>query len=393
MVTQAVPRPSTPSLPSTPGPKTRNRLHSLTGWRAVAAGMVFLYHMTSMQVTPFTPHTAATAIHWFSNFGAIGVSFFFILSGFVLTWSVREGENPARFWRRRLVRIFPNHVVTLFLALWLFAGSGDFTGVPATRRIWLPNLFLLHAWRPRLEMLWGVNPPSWSLSCEALFYLCFPLLYFVIRRIRPGLLWASATFLTALVLTAPVLAYNALPKQTGPSMFGMPVSVQQFWFVYAFPPVRMVEFMLGMVLARIVLLDRWIRIPVSAAALAAVGGYLLTFKVPYLYRFEAATVIPLALLIAASAAHEGAGGRSFMRNRVMVRLGELSFAFFMIHAVMLVTLTKLFAGHKPWTDGQAYGVIAAYLTICLASAWVLNTFVERPLVKYLSEPRRLRPAR
>ncbi|SHN38205.1 acyltransferase family protein [Actinacidiphila paucisporea] len=391
MATQAPPQQPTPSLPQTSRPAPRNRLHSLTGMRAVAAAMVFVFHTTQPQISPFTGTTAARAARWFTCFGPIGVSFFFVLSGFVLTWAVRKDDTPGRFYRRRLVRIYPNHVVTFAAALVLFASAGVMTGTKATTpRLWLPNLFLLHAWTPHLDVQLGVNPPSWSLSCEALFYLCFPLLYALIRKIPPRALWATAGVITALVVAVPALAYAVLPGVHGAGVLGLPVTPDQLWLVYVFPPARLLEFALGMVMARIVLTGRWVPIPTAAAALLAVGGYFLTFSLPFLYRFEAATIVPLALLIPAAAAAEGRGRRSVMRSRVMVRLGDLSFAFFMIHAVMLVTLTRLFAGHQQWSDGQAYGVIAAYATLSLAAAWVLNTFVERPMVRHFSQSRALR---
>ncbi|WUH88796.1 acyltransferase [Streptomyces sp. NBC_00433] len=395
MVTQAPPQQPTPSLPQTSRPAPRNRLHSLTGMRAVAAAMVFVFHTTQPQISPFTGATAGRAARWFTCFGPIGVSFFFILSGFVLTWAARKGDTPGRFYRRRLVRIYPNHVVTFAAAMVLFASVGFMTGTKATApRLWLPNLLLLHAWTPHLDVQLGVNPPSWSLSCEALFYLCFPLLYALIRKIPPRALWAAAGITAGLVVAVPALVYALLPGVHGAAgPMGLPVTPDQMWLVYAFPPVRLLEFALGMLMARIVLTGRWIPVPTTAAALLAVGGFFLTFSLPFLYRFDAATVVPLALLIPAAAAAEGRGRRSIMSSRPMVRLGDLSFAFFMIHAVMLVTLTRLFAGHQRWSDGQAYGAIAAYATLCLAAAWVLNTFVERPMVRYFSQSRAARAER
>jgi peptidoglycan/LPS O-acetylase OafA/YrhL len=43
---------------------------------------------------------------------ATGVSFFFVLSGFVLTWSARPDDIATGFWRRRIARIYPVHLVT-----------------------------------------------------------------------------------------------------------------------------------------------------------------------------------------------------------------------------------------------------------------------------------------
>jgi len=81
------------------------RVASLTGLRGVAAVSVLLYHI------PHQPAFTQFAIPLFSR-AYLAVDLFFILSGFVLTWVARPGEPRRRFYRRRLVKIFPNHIVT-----------------------------------------------------------------------------------------------------------------------------------------------------------------------------------------------------------------------------------------------------------------------------------------
>ncbi len=60
--------------------------------------------------------TAGTVLEWVFSQGGGAFSFFFILSGFVLTWSLRPTDTAARFWQRRVARIYPNHA-----AIWLAA--------------------------------------------------------------------------------------------------------------------------------------------------------------------------------------------------------------------------------------------------------------------------------
>lgn len=360
------------------------RLHSLTGLRALAACMVFVFHITSAQLTPFTGNAARIGERSFTSFGTIGVSFFFILSGFVLTWSVRPGEKARRFIRRRLVRIYPNHLATFAAALLFFAAASTTTSIA------VPNLLLLHAWIPDLGTVWGVNSPSWSLSCELFFYLCFPLAYAIVRRIADSRLWLWAGGTAVLALAAPAIAYAALPGQPTVASYGIPVSAPQFWFIYAFPPVRMLEFVLGMLMARIVLSGRWVRIPTTAAVALLVVGFALTFRLPYLYGLNAATVIPLTLLIPAAAVSEMRDRPSFLRSRTMVWAGEVSFAFYMVQAVVLVTVSTMIAGHRPFTFWQAMIAVVAYGVLCGAAAWALHACVERPAVKYLSSPRSAR---
>ncbi|MBC3839364.1 acyltransferase [Streptacidiphilus sp. 4-A2] len=127
--------------------------------------------------------------------GASGVSFFFILSGFVLVWAARPGDSRRAFWQRRLAKIYPNHVITwaLVIAITLAGGSA------VSRKVALANLLLIHPWLLHGSYLYSINTVSWSLGCEAFFYLCFPLGLPLLRRMRPAVLAATALLLAAML--------------------------------------------------------------------------------------------------------------------------------------------------------------------------------------------------
>lgn len=91
------------------------RLDSLTQLRFVCAAAVLLGHT----VGNFLPDTPANRI---TTHGYVGVTFFFVLSGFVLTWTWRDGSRAA-FWRRRAARILPLHLATWCIALVVIAGA------------------------------------------------------------------------------------------------------------------------------------------------------------------------------------------------------------------------------------------------------------------------------
>ena len=98
-----------------------SRLDSLTGLRFFAAEMVVIHHFSNFATLPFL---------WrYQGFGATGVTFFFVLSGFVLTWSFRPADTPGRFYWRRFARIWPLHAVTTLLALPVFYSMRDVLGL------------------------------------------------------------------------------------------------------------------------------------------------------------------------------------------------------------------------------------------------------------------------
>src|SRR2546423_3987009 len=234
------------------------RLPSLTGLRFAAAAMVFGFHLT---LIPLLTGAVGRRAHFVLGLsGTVGVDFFFILSGFVLTWSARSDDSPVRFWLRRLVKIYPNHVVTFGAAivLALIAGPAIVAGQA------VGNLFLLQTWfYGRTDIAVSVNPVAWSIAAEAAFYLAFPLLYRFIGRMREGRLWAGVAVVTALIFAVP-LAVNTLVSSQ-PHSFQGPASDKQIWLVYFFPPTRCLEFVLGMFLARIVAARRWPRIRIRPA--------------------------------------------------------------------------------------------------------------------------------
>ena len=371
--------PTTPDLDREARRARLTGLPSLTGLRFFAAMAVFLYHVTSPQLSPFTGSGAKRAGWLFGSAGGVGVSFFFILSGFILTWSARPGDTPRRFMRRRLVKLYPNHLVTFALSMALFAGA------TATSRQWLPNLFLVQAWFSDPSVSFSVNAPSWSLACELVFYLSFPLLHRWTRKINPAHLWGWVAALVALVVAVPAFAYAVLTDS--PRIPGWPASPVQNWFVYQLPPVRLLEFAIGMLLALIVLNDRWIGLRMHHALGLFAAGYVVALNVPYLYGLTAACVVPLALVVPAVAVADLQGRPSPLRGRVMVRLGELSFAFYLMQAVVLVGGTRLLGAHQPYstTTGLALSLLA--FAVILTLAQLLHVCVEAPAMKRWSKPR------
>lgn len=86
--TPTVVRPESPARPA-------SRLPSLTGLRWIAALLVFGYHAGTMRIVAEPDYQAV--IDWLFTLGLSGVEFFFILSGFVLVWSARDGDRRRDF--------------------------------------------------------------------------------------------------------------------------------------------------------------------------------------------------------------------------------------------------------------------------------------------------------
>jgi len=165
--------------------------------------------------------------------GYIGVTFFFILSGFILSYSYSEKmkENnisKTEFFISRFSRIYPLHFLTFLLSLPLFLtlkNGGSFLYL-------LPNISLTQSFFPKEWIYFSANTPSWSLSNEIFFYILFPFLIFK----RNMILLSASCF---------ILAF-----QVYISVSGLPLKQLHYW-IYIFPVSRLLDFIIGILLFRL----------------------------------------------------------------------------------------------------------------------------------------------
>lgn len=188
-------------------------IRQLTGIRLVAAAWVLLYHAQG----PLDA-IGLLSIPVFADFirvGRLGVDLFFALSGFILTYTYLHsigpklaGSKTLKFWWLRLARIYPVHLVMLFVAGAAVVAQARVTG-DELDRVWLnpwdfiKNLLLIQEWGPNPQRGW--NFVAWSLSMEWLAYLLFPLLVLVLWRMHKhfptwALVGAWIVVLTPLVI-------------------------------------------------------------------------------------------------------------------------------------------------------------------------------------------------
>ncbi|MER5934862.1 acyltransferase [Streptomyces sp. NPDC002054] len=368
-------------------PVMQSRLPSLTGLRFIAALMVFALHVT-YQNTYISGSAGKTLQDVFARSGFYGVSFFFVLSGFVLTWSARADDRATSTWRRRLVKIYPNHLATMALAAVLMLFAADVF----TAKGIVANLFLVQSWTPDLEISRSMNQVSWSLSCELFFYLSFPLLFRVINRVPVRRLWAVGGVLVALILAVPAVSEAAIGGVALPYFADGSLSYEQMWFVYLFPPVRALEFVLGMVVARLVMAGAWPRIGLLPAFLIAAAGYAVNLQLPYLFGVAGVAAIWLMPLIAAAASADVKGSASPFRGRVMTWLGDISFAFYMVHGLVVAYFYRwVIAEYQPAPIVGAAAVLGVF-AVSLALSHAMFVWLEQPLMRRFSTPRAARQA-
>ncbi|MFG3503877.1 acyltransferase family protein [Streptomyces sp. NPDC047821] len=352
-------RPPTP-LPSPPG---RDRLPSLTGLRFWAALLVVLYHL-SRQAGEIPGVSEAV---WY---GRSGVTFFFVLSGFVLAWTYDGRRVPAKvFLWRRFARIWPLLAATTVLSV----GAWLALGTEVSAKAVTASLLLVHAWVPDPVVLRGGNPAAWSLSDEAWFYLIFPLLMALpaVRSPR-GRRWIAAGCCAGVVLLwlSGSLYADASTRA---------------WALDYLPLTRTLQFLLGVVTGLAV--ARGWRPPVGLwPAIALVLGWHLAL-VPWSaavpdslwyspYTASQLLATPLFALLVAAAARADLDGRpTGLSGAWAVRLGHWSYAWYLIHEIVI----RLLVGRT----GDTVTLWLLALAVSLALSAAAYHWLEHPLERWL----------
>lgn len=359
----------------------QTRLDSLTGLRFFAAFAVLLRH----GVPELFP------VPWLlelSLIGPVGVGFFFVLSGFVLTWTWKPGGLKSHFYARRAARIVPLHVLTTLVAAALL--------IAADTPFWastIASLFLLQAWLTEPLRLGG-NGPSWSLSVEAFFYAVFP---FIIRPISQR----SVRRCWILIGTAIVFMVLWTGGYAVAAKAGLPFA--SALSAYTSPVYRLGEFVIGCALA-VAMKQGWrLNISVGRASLLALGGYIVLAALNATVsragvRLGDTQGLPLSvldliylpctvLLIAAAAGSDLTGARSLFRGVRVVRLGEWSFALYLVQMMVITQAARLVPHGTATIVGGV--VLVAVILVCIALSAALFLWFEKPIERAVR--RRLAP--
>jgi peptidoglycan/LPS O-acetylase OafA/YrhL len=317
--------------------------------RALAALFVFAYHVQLFGLV--APGRAPM------NIGYVGVSFFFILSGFVLTWSADPVVGARAFYWRRFARIYPAYAFLLVVT--------GLAGSPAAPRVTgrgvALSATLLQAWSPHDgTIVHAVNPPSWSLSDEAFFYALLPLALLLFRRVRPSV---------AIVLTLGwFLATSAVV------VYGSHAGSSWEYIDFTFPVVRSGEFFLGVMAA--LELRRGRRLPLVPAVATAAACIPVLVVAPAWSPLPDIILDPLFLVAIVWAAQADIVGRTgLLTHRTAVYAGGISYAFYLVHQFVIAEL----ALHV----GRGAGVALLGLVIATAGAVVVHHGVERPCRRFL----------
>lgn len=310
--------------------------------------------------------------------GYIGVSFFFLLSGFILAYNYQEPllantVSRGKFYLARVARIYPLHLLTLLIALPITSGGiGALTSGESLTKF-LAHVTLTQSYWLDSDLYSAYNSPSWSISVEMFFYLLFPLLAVFIgsalRRFGLRVLW-----LAGLVLVIPIMM-PLVPVRWHHAIF------------YIHPFIRLAEFFLGILLFNV--FNAWPMEKVEGrlfsylelgAVVLLLAFVALAENVPEVYRYSAFYWVPMVMLLGVFAYQRGILSR-WLAHPVWLLLGEISFSFYMIHRPVMWYYRKLKMKIFPYEN--VYVDLGATLGITLVASYLLYTYFERPMSRWV----------
>ena len=361
----------------------RPRLPALTSLRFFAALHVVFFHFLAFKIV-----SSESWLGQISSIGYVGVSFFFVLSGFILVYTYAGRDTAARdFWRARFARIYPAFAFSLLLTGPFFFFATLMLNVPFfawfsthLKLVVLLVPFLLQAWVPLAALAW--NSVAWSLSDEAFFYLLFPFLKK--RFLKISLPRLAGLALVCWAVSVAMSWTYVLRNPDHLQVINADV-LNAFWLnVVKFHPfARLPEFLLGMACGAMFLKSGKDAKPGSSAKLAlplVLAGLMIAATVAHFSARIPYTVLHTSLLAPAFAAiifgfalqpRWGA----LLNWKPLVFLGDASYSLYLLHSFFL---GPFFFTQTGVPRHRGVGWYFLYFVLALGISGLVYRFIEEP---------------
>lgn len=308
------------------------RLDAIQGLRGMAILMIFYSHLPIFSYEN-------------SGLGAVGVSIFIKISGFIIAYSYYKREyNKAytikesfKYCKKQLIKFYPLHIVTFLFALLLDIRSFLITGYNSAAIITemkraIANVLLLQSYVPSKTSLYyfSFNMVSWYLSVCLIFYFVTPIIVRVAKRLSKE---KKIVFIILLFIVQCVFSW------------GVKDNPYEKWLIYINPFFRLLEFMEAFMIGCIYVEKNGECKKESTSSIMCsilqiiiffvfVISCIIYFQIPPVYaRGVFYGPITMALVYICT----GSRGvfPQIMSNKVLVYIGNISFEIMMIHQLVV----------------------------------------------------------
>ncbi len=313
---------------------SKSFLPALTGIRAIAAYLVFIYHFTPSP--SFIGQTLYNFLHEFH----VGVTLFFVLSGFIITYNYFEKINSLKmYFVNRFSRIFPMYFILTTFTFVFFAIQKNLFLISDFKEF-LSCISFLKGFSPNLRLV-GISQ-GWTLTVEESFYLMAPLIFLFIKR--------SKIYLIIIPIIIILTGFGIVNLISIPNSFEF-INSNNFMLLFTFFG-RCFEFFVGIGIALFykankkefktkmftyfgvivillsILILSFLKTDQQEGIYHPLGIIVNNFILPIF------GIAPLYLGLL----FENTGFKKFLSTKTMILLGKSSYIFYLIHMGVFVNI-------------------------------------------------------
>ncbi|ERI94323.1 acyltransferase [Clostridiales bacterium oral taxon 876 str. F0540] len=349
----------------------------LTSLRFFAIFLVFLSHLGFIRAVPAYRYI-------FDNIfdeGYLGVTFFFMLSGFVISYNylrkfkIINSKYNKNFILKRIAHIYPLHFITFFISLPLYIK--DVLVNPIKNMIIaLLNLLLLQSLVPKMSVYFSFNSVSWNLSVFMLLYLVTPILLNSINRFLDNY---SYRLLPIVMIVIYFIAFIVI--------YFYKDSSANHWLFYISPFFRIIDYTIGLLLGSLFIFIKDVRLKSLAFSLlepAVLILFIIVFvyhkNIHQTYRYGVYYMPIMAIIIFVFAFQRGFISK-LLSTSILVALGNISFSFYMIHQLIIKYFSVTFSHLKIPLDINT-------MSLFIILTFLLSIFCSILSYKYFEGPLR-----
>lgn len=330
------------------------RIEQLTFTRFIAAFAILLFHFAKEDVALFSIPLINDLVHKSS----IAVSFFFILSGFVmgLSYYAKGKISYKSYYIKRFARIYPVYFLAtlLFVLEWiLIKGNINSTDVAI-------SFLMIQSWIPGKELI--LNTPAWSLGVELFFYLLFPFVFnnFFIKYSYKFVLFAILFFFVSTQIALHLLLDFPISKD----------------FIHYNPIMHISSFFIGYLGGVYVFKNnsncknndfRIILLTIFLIAFVYFNDYLFMHN-----GLLAVLIVPLLILLSLN---NGIITKLF-KQPSLVLLGEISYGFYILQFPVFIALRNVLRSISGFNETSIFIICSFFL---LFVSYLVYVYYEKPL--------------
>jgi peptidoglycan/LPS O-acetylase OafA/YrhL len=319
------------------------------------------------------------------GFGAIGVSFFFVLSGFVMAYSYNQKftcldvKEVKQFLIKRFSKIYPLHILTFVFSIPVVYVTNFKTSYT------LLNILLMQSYFPIGKQVFSFNSLSWFISDLVFFYCLTPFLLHILYKFK-----ISQSPKALLILSIIVL----ICETTIASMFTIEPFSFGWWFVYISPYLRIFDYIIGVSIGLLFIVTEnrilnksmgfvFFSILEAIAVLTACAGIYYIRYFPFPSLMIGVYFIPFSLILIFIFSFQKGILSLILSLKLFVHLGNLSFSIYLIHVIVISYTASYFSSKIYGISSDANHCISQlllfFVIICLAD--VINRYFVEPLNK------------